>query len=159
MLAMSTPPDDIRFHRPYIRRRWLDADLADEADFLTREEKDKLRRYGPWLEALVTGELHPISRSQEEFVAAVKGSSDHGTEWSELWLKHVKARWGVLQRQLDHLRISSRAVGLKADEAATIECQIKDWEAAIAQMRSGSLWRLTPPSVRAVREMLARNWE
>lgn len=63
---------------------------------LSEEEKEGIRRYGFWLEALSTGTLDPITEAQEEFIKCCGRGlfEDAKTPIQRAWIRWREAnRW------------------------------------------------------------------
>lgn len=54
-------------------------------------ERELLRKYGTWLNALASGKLHPITDAQTQFVAVARGRQTPETEFELVWTKYSKA--------------------------------------------------------------------
>jgi uncharacterized protein YifE (UPF0438 family) len=58
----------------------------------TPAEADLLRKYGHWMEALVSGELSPTTPGQEQFLRVARGEREPATDFERAWAKVVKER-------------------------------------------------------------------
>jgi uncharacterized protein YifE (UPF0438 family) len=57
------------------------------------EEKQILNEYGHWLRALESGELEPITQSQEHFVKVARFETDDLlNEYERVWVKYSRRR-------------------------------------------------------------------
>lgn len=67
-------------------------DLAHIGFMLTTRERAILRKYGAWMEALVSGKISPFSPEQERFIQVSKGHAEAVTEFEKTWENVMKAR-------------------------------------------------------------------
>lgn len=80
-------------HKEYLKQR--DYPLGIEGRHVFDDsEKEMLKRYGYWLEALATGKIQPSTTEQEEFVHAVQSGGEKVLEskMQAAWLKLVARR-------------------------------------------------------------------
>src|SRR5262249_23770286 len=74
-------------HAAYLGR--TDYALPESID-LTKDEAALLRRYGHWMEALVSGKLEPTTPEQSHFVEVARGEAEARTDFERAWAKLSK---------------------------------------------------------------------
>jgi uncharacterized protein YifE (UPF0438 family) len=75
-------------HAAYLAKRDF---LIPPGDFTTAE-KELLTKYGRWMDALISGLIHPTTPSQEQFVRVAHGEGEPTTDFERAWAKVVQAR-------------------------------------------------------------------
>ena len=63
--------------------------LANNSQFLP-EEKEMLRKYGSWMQALANGGIEPYTAGQEHFIEVAKGRAAPRNQYEEVWIKYQR---------------------------------------------------------------------
>jgi len=60
----------------------------------TARELRILEHYGPWMRALMTGEIAPATSAQERFIRVALGEESAESEFEKVWAKYVaRKKW------------------------------------------------------------------
>jgi uncharacterized protein YifE (UPF0438 family) len=58
------------------------------APWFSPEERETLRKFGRWMQALCTGSIAPFTDEQRHIIAAIRNETEPISEYEGLWLKY-----------------------------------------------------------------------
>jgi uncharacterized protein YifE (UPF0438 family) len=100
---MST---DYEKHKEYLSKG--DYPLRCQTKIFTPEEIEIIKRLGYWLEGLINGELKPITKAQQNFIAVMIEQIPPTTNEEVAWFKYIN-RCRIEKKLGDKLNVSYKA--------------------------------------------------
>ena len=79
-----------RLHKSFIGKNI--SDITGIGWMLSEDQRDLLKKYGAWMEALVSGKIEAYTVQQKEFIARVKDKKEPFTIFDFTWRSVIEAR-------------------------------------------------------------------
>ncbi len=86
----KTEPDSDEAEQRILHKSLFRAPLPGLAELgwkLSEKDRERLNRYGIWMDALAKGRIRAISQDQEHFIEVANGAASPVTEFEYLWLR------------------------------------------------------------------------
>ncbi len=130
-------PDD---HAAYLAKHDF---ILPPGDDFTDAERDLLRKYGRWMDAIASGVLQPTTVSQEQFLLAARGERDPQSDFEKSWAKVMQWRalgegvvrtFVALRDARKHAaKVETEYLAARAEVLAVVREQLDAVDAAFAE--------------------------
>ncbi len=122
--------------------------IIPPGDDFTAAECDLLRKYGRWMDALVSGTLEPTTPSQEQFLLVARGGREPQTDFEKVWAKVAqwRALGGLVARTFVALRdarqhaatVEAEYLAARVEVLTAVHEQLAAVDAAFAEQLQGA---------------------